>query len=124
MKRGEALRGRPGLSSKGHVHGPKDRPQLGGHGGQGSPARAQGHRYWGSITIPTQVCIFPSELDHSTRLQKLQRQATSTLRVAGALSTPGKGQELVLGSAGARTKAFIFQAKFELSKGPRKKSTY
>lgn len=76
------------------------------------------------ITIPTQVCVFLSELDHSTRLQKLQRQATSKLRVAEALSTPGKGQELVLGSAGVSTKAFIFQAKFELSKGPRKKSTY
>lgn len=64
MKRGEVLRGRP--------------------------ARAQGHRYWGGITIPTQVCIFPSELDYSVRLQKLQRQATSKPWVAGALSTQGK----------------------------------
>ena len=44
MKRVEALRGQQGLSSKVHGHRPKDRPQLGGHGGQGGPGRAQGHR--------------------------------------------------------------------------------
>ena len=34
------------------------------------------------------------------------------------LKHPGKGQELVLGSTGASTKAFVFQAKFALVEGP------
>lgn len=33
------------------------------------------------------------------------------------LKHPGKGQELVLGSTGASTKAFVFQAKFALVEG-------
>lgn len=39
------------------------------------------------------------------------------------VSTQGKGQELVLGLAGASRKALSLSAKFELGEGPLKEST-